>query len=67
MTATHHPTRQAVRLHHDLLSPAETLEVRARARKIATEVVAPAARRIAYGDERVDGFPRIIFGKDTTG
>ena len=30
-------------------------------RQIAADVVAPAARRIANGDERVDGFPRDVF------
>lgn len=55
------PPRQADRLYHDLLSPDETVEVRGRVRKVATDVVAPAARRIANGDERVDGFPRDVF------
>jgi alkylation response protein AidB-like acyl-CoA dehydrogenase len=61
MTATLNPVRQADRLYHDLLSPAETADVRARVRRIAAEVVAPAARRIANGDERIDGFPRHEF------
>ncbi|MBA0126521.1 acyl-CoA dehydrogenase family protein [Haloechinothrix sp. YIM 98757] len=61
MTASQDPARQADRLYHDLLSPTETLEVRDRVRKVAAEVVAPAARRIAGGDERVDGFPRDVF------
>lgn len=61
MSATPIPARQSDRLYHDLLSPAETRDVRERARKIATDVVAPAARRIANGDERVDGFPRDVF------
>lgn len=55
------PVRQADRIYHDLLSPAETIDVRERARKLATDVVAPAARQIANGDERVDGFPRDVF------
>ena len=55
------PQRQSDRLYHDLLSPIETLEVRARARRIAAAVVEPAAARIANGDERVDGFPREVF------
>lgn len=61
MPLRQNPARQADRLYHDLLSPAETLEVRDRVRKVAGEVVAPAARRIANGDERVDGFPREVF------
>ncbi|MBZ4015032.1 acyl-CoA dehydrogenase family protein [Streptomyces purpurogeneiscleroticus] len=61
MPATQNPTRQADRLYHDLLSPAETRELRDRVRKIAADVVAPAARRIANGDERVDGFPQDVF------
>ncbi len=56
-----HPVRQADRLYHDLLSPTETREIRDRVRKIAVDVVAPAARQIANGDERVDGFPRQVF------
>ncbi|GLY38336.1 hypothetical protein Amsp01_043600 [Amycolatopsis sp. NBRC 101858] len=62
MTATRSPARQADRLYHDLLSSAETREVRDRVRKVAADVVAPAAFRIANGDERVDGFPRDVFG-----
>ncbi|MFF4693859.1 acyl-CoA dehydrogenase family protein [Streptomyces sp. NPDC001307] len=61
MPPTQHPVRHADRLYHDLLSPAETLDVRNRVRKIAAEVVAPAAGRIANGDERVDGFPQDVF------
>jgi alkylation response protein AidB-like acyl-CoA dehydrogenase len=61
MPAPHGPVRQADRLYHDLLSPAEIRELRDRARKIATDVVAPTAHRIANGDERVDGFPRDVF------
>lgn len=55
------PARQADRLYHDLLSPDETTAVRARVRQVAADVVAPAALRIANGDERVDGFPRDVF------
>ncbi|WP_406864729.1 acyl-CoA dehydrogenase family protein [Streptomyces sp. HUAS MG47] len=61
MSTILNPARQADRLYHDLLSPEETIDVRARVRKTATDVVAPAARRIAQGDERVDGFPRDVF------
>lgn len=61
MPTSQNPVRQADRLYHDLLSPTEILEVRDRVRKIASDVVAPAARRIANGDERVDGFPREVF------
>ncbi|WP_235531115.1 MULTISPECIES: acyl-CoA dehydrogenase family protein [unclassified Nocardioides] len=59
MTTT--PIRQADRLYHDLLSPQEVLDVRARARKVAMDVVAPVAGRIANGNERVEGFPRDVF------
>ena len=55
------PVRHSDRLYHDLLSPSETLEIRARVRQVATDVVAPVARAIANGDERVDGFPRGAF------
>lgn len=61
MSISPHPSRQADRLHHDLLSPKEAIEVRARVRQVATDIVAPAARHIANGDERVDGFPRNVF------
>ncbi|WP_203622612.1 acyl-CoA dehydrogenase family protein [Streptomyces sp. SID8499] len=61
MRTSLNPVRQAERLCHDLLSPAEVLEVRDRVRKIAAAVVAPVAGRIAHGDERVDGFPRDVF------
>lgn len=61
MSTTTHPDRQADRLYHDLLSPDDVREVRSRTRKIAENKVAPAARRIANGDERVDGFPREVF------
>ena len=61
MTSTPAPARQSDRLYHDLLSPDDVSEVRSRARKIAEDVVAPAAHRIANGDERVDGFPRDVF------
>ncbi|MFB7755762.1 acyl-CoA dehydrogenase family protein [Streptomyces sp. NPDC056121] len=61
MPVTQHPARQADRLYHDLLSPSKTRELRDRVRKIAADVVAPAARRIANGDERADGFPRDVF------
>ena len=61
MTSTPPPARQSDRLYHDLLSPDDVTDVRSRARKIAEDVVAPAARRIANGDERVDGFPRDVF------
>lgn len=59
MTAT--PPRQADRLYHDLLSPQEVVDVRARVRKVAADVVRPAAGAIANGDEQVDGFPQDVF------
>jgi len=55
------PVRHADTLFHDLLAPAEVNEVRGRARKLADDVVAPVAARIANGNERVDGFPRDVF------
>lgn len=59
--STPHALRQADRLYHDLLAPDEIHDVRERARKIAADVVAPAAREIASSDERVDGFPHEVF------
>jgi alkylation response protein AidB-like acyl-CoA dehydrogenase len=53
--------RQYDKLFHDLLSPGEVQDVRARAREIADRIVAPAAGQIANGDEQVDGFPRAVF------
>jgi alkylation response protein AidB-like acyl-CoA dehydrogenase len=53
--------RQSDRLYHDLLSPQEVVDVRAWARRVAAERVAPAAARIANGNERVDGFPADVF------
>lgn len=55
------PRRIADELYHDTQSPTEILDVRARVRDIASRVVAPAAAKIANGDERVDGFPREVF------
>jgi len=55
------PARQAGRLYHDLLSSRETQEIRERVRRFADDVVAPAAGRIATGDEVDDGFPADIF------
>jgi len=59
--AVHRPERQADRLYHDLLSTAETLEVRTRVRDFADAVIAPVAHRIATGDEVEDGFPADVF------
>ncbi|WP_034274479.1 acyl-CoA dehydrogenase family protein [Haloechinothrix halophila] len=55
------PARQANQLFHDLLSPQESQEVRARVRAVAEKVVAPRAAAIANGDERTEGFPRDVF------
>jgi alkylation response protein AidB-like acyl-CoA dehydrogenase len=55
------PARQSDRLYHDIFSPAELADVRLRVREIAEKTVAPAASRIANGDERRDGFPRDVF------
>ncbi|MEU2007182.1 MULTISPECIES: acyl-CoA dehydrogenase family protein, partial [unclassified Rhodococcus (in: high G+C Gram-positive bacteria)] len=56
------PVRQADRLYHDTQSSAETSEIRTRAREFAAKYVAPAAARIAAGDEVDDGFPFDVFG-----
>jgi len=53
--------RHSDSLFHDLLAPEEVNDVRSRARKFADEVVAPAASRIANGNERVEGFLRDVF------
>ncbi|MFJ2755527.1 acyl-CoA dehydrogenase family protein [Nocardioides sp. NPDC087217] len=58
MTTVH---RHFDTLFHDLLAPEEVKDVRGRARKVADDVVAPAAFGIANGNERVDGFPRDVF------
>lgn len=55
------PPRIADRIYHDLLSPNEVHEVRARVRSTAAGKIAPIANRIARGDERIDGFPRDAF------
>lgn len=55
------PARQADRLFHDTFTPDDVRSTRRRVREIATDVVAPSARAIANGDERVDGFPRAVF------
>lgn len=55
------PERLADRMFHDLLSPDDVRTQRERVRRVAAEVVAPAAYRIANGDERVDGFPHDVF------
>lgn len=55
------PIRQADRMFHDLLSPKDVIAARERARTIAETIVAPAARNIANGNERIDGFPYDVF------
>ncbi|MGD6979096.1 MULTISPECIES: acyl-CoA dehydrogenase family protein [Citricoccus] len=60
-SAVHVPARQADRLYHDLLSSDETMEIRSRVRRFADSVIAPAAHRIATGDEVEDGFPTDVF------
>jgi butyryl-CoA dehydrogenase len=55
------PRRIADELYHDTQSPPEIVQLRQRVRDIAARVVAPAAARIAGGDERTDGFPRDVF------
>lgn len=53
--------RQYDKLYHDLLSPQDVLDARARAREISDRVVAPAAGAIANGDEQIEGFPWEVF------
>ncbi len=69
MTLTHDttttsaiPVRQVDRLYHDTQSSTETTEVRTRAWAFASTYVAPAAVRIAAGDEVDDGFPADVHG-----
>ncbi|MFC9154671.1 acyl-CoA dehydrogenase family protein [Streptomyces bauhiniae] len=49
------------RMYHDRLSPQEVLDIRERVRVMSDEIVAPAAHAIATGDERIEGFPRLVF------
>jgi alkylation response protein AidB-like acyl-CoA dehydrogenase len=53
--------RRADTLYHDLYSPAEVVDTRARARGVADRVIAPAWHRIANADESVASFPRDVF------
>lgn len=55
------PDRQEPRLYHDLLSPAETREVRTEVRAFAEAEVAPLAREIGEGPEAVERFPWALF------
>lgn len=55
------PARQEPLLYHDMLSPAELLEVRAEVRAFAEHVVAPRARQIGDGPETVEHFPHDVF------
>lgn len=55
------PPRLADTMYHDLLSPPEITNVRARVRATAQASIAPLAQRISRGDERLDGFPRDAF------
>lgn len=63
MTTSHQawPERQEPLLYHDMLSPAELLEVRAEVRAFAERVVAPRARQIGDGPETVEHFPHDVF------
>lgn len=63
MTAPHQswPERQEPLLYHDMLSPAELLEVRAEVREFAERVVAPRARQIGDGPEAAEHFPHDVF------
>lgn len=63
MTTPHQawPERQEPLLYHDMLSPAELLEVRAEVRAFAERVVAPRARQIGDGPETVEHFPHDVF------
>lgn len=62
-TATTVPDRQSERLYHDLLTPPPVVAIREPARRVAADVVAPAAAAIAIGDERVHGFPHAVFAR----
>jgi alkylation response protein AidB-like acyl-CoA dehydrogenase len=56
------PIRQCDRLFHDLLSSAETVNIRQRVKEFAVQHVRTVAGRIAAGDEVNDGFPFDVFG-----
>lgn len=60
--ATEAVPRAADALHHDLLLPSETRELRAEVRRFATEHVAPEAGTIAQREESPDSFPTGVFG-----
>jgi 4-oxalocrotonate tautomerase len=53
------PERQEPLLYHDMLSPAELLDVRAEVRAFAERVVAPRARQIGDGPKSAEHFPLI--------
>jgi alkylation response protein AidB-like acyl-CoA dehydrogenase len=60
-TRTPSVDRLADRLYRNPDLPAETSSVRREARKIAEELVAPVAHRLANQDEREHGFPHETF------
>jgi butyryl-CoA dehydrogenase len=55
------PARNEPELYHDLMSPVETLAIRAEVRAFAQRVVAPRARDIGEGPESIDRFPWDVF------
>lgn len=55
------PERNEPRLYHDLMSPEETLAIRAEVRAFAEAEVAPRARAIGEGPEAVENFPHALF------
>jgi butyryl-CoA dehydrogenase len=50
-------------LYHDLITPAETLAVRAEVRRFADQYLAPEAHRIGHTEESVESFPRALFAQ----
>jgi alkylation response protein AidB-like acyl-CoA dehydrogenase len=57
------PERKADTLYHDLMTPADAIDVRNEVRRFADEFVAPVATQMAHVDESVDAFPRELFRK----
>lgn len=61
------PERQADRLYHDLVSPAEIIAVRSHVRGLVEDRLVPLADAIAHGDEVGDGFPTEAFAEMAAG
>ena len=60
-TASRLAVRYSDTMYHDLLSPAETLAVRAESRAFAEAEIAPRAYALSQADESVDLFPHELF------